>query len=226
MMVEPTTFELRSAEGYSPDVVVLAQGEYPTHPQLLDLLERVPHLVVCDGAIRGLWARTTRRPDCVIGDGDSVPMDELKDKGIDFVHVSDQETNDLTKGVNYCLSKGWSHICILGATGRREDHTIGNIMLLPEYLRMGAEVRMLSDYGMFVPLIGCAMLYTEVGRQLSFFNVGGQPFTVTGVKYPIDHQTFSALWQATLNEATSPTVSVTCSDVVLVYMSEEIKAPH
>ena len=47
-----------------------------------------------------------------------------------IVHVTEQETNDLNKAFRYCLANGWTDIVILGATGKREDHTLGNIGLL------------------------------------------------------------------------------------------------
>ena len=48
---------------------------------------------------------------------------------------SDQETNDLTKAVTWCSERGYRDLVILGATGKREDHTMGNISLLAEYIR-------------------------------------------------------------------------------------------
>ena len=53
--------------------------------------------------------------------------------------ISDQETNDQTKAVNFLLAQGKRRIAIIGATGNREDHTLGNISLLSDYLRAGAE---------------------------------------------------------------------------------------
>ena len=48
----------------------------------------------------------------------------------------DQETNDLTKAVKWCNERGYNDIVIIGATGKREDHTIGNISLLAEYAKI------------------------------------------------------------------------------------------
>ena len=79
------------------------------------------------------------QPDIIIGDGDSLSeTNRLKYADLIF-HNPDQETNDQTKAVQYLLSKGKRKIAIVGATGKREDHTIGNVSLLMEYMRMGAE---------------------------------------------------------------------------------------
>lgn len=222
-MNTPKVIDLKERLDFAPDAIILAQGDFPTDEGLRHMMDVVPHLIVCDGAINGLLAHSSRRPDCVIGDGDSVPMDKLAELDIPFVHISEQDTNDLTKSINYCAQRGWTRVCILGGTGRREDHTIGNITLLGDYHKMGLEVRMMSDFGTFVPTVGAVTLLVEEGTQLSFFNIGGRPFSARGVKYPFEEEVFAPLWQATLNEATASEVHLLSSDVILVYTAQERK---
>lgn len=225
-MKSPTTYlDLRHLADYRPEAVILAQGDYPAAQALIHHIERVPHLVVCDGAIRTHLERSQRKPDCVIGDGDSVPLQLLRSHNIPFIHIRDQETNDLTKSVTHCLRQGWHDIAILAGTGKREDHTIGNIFLLPEYSKMGARVRMLSDHGIFIPLSGYTELTVEVGTQLSFFPTDSHPMTAEGVRYPFDARRFDALWQATLNEAVASQVTLHTEGVMLLYVAHERKSP-
>lgn len=222
-MSTPRIIDLKDRLDYTPDAVILAQGDYPTDEGLRQMIDFAPHLIACDGAVNGLLVHARRRPDCVIGDGDSVPMERIKALNIPFLHIGDQDTNDLTKSINYCLQKGWKRVCILGGTGRREDHTLGNIFLIADYHDMGMEVRMMSDYGTFVAAEGEVALHVEVGTQLSFFNIGGKPFSARGVKYPFEGEIFAPLWQATLNEAVSTPVQLLTSSVVLVYVAQERK---
>ena len=71
-------------------------------------------------------------PDIIIGDGDSL-CPEYRELYASLVHHNpDQETNDQTKAVHYLYARGMRRIAIVGATGKREDHTIGNISLLME----------------------------------------------------------------------------------------------
>ena len=131
------------------EAVVLANGDYPFADVPFQLLKRVPYVVCCDGGANEYIERGCL-PDIIIGDGDSLSeTNRLKYADLIF-HNPDQETNDQTKAVQYLLSKGKRKIAIVGATGKREDHTIGNVSLLMEYMRMGAEVRSYTDYGVFV----------------------------------------------------------------------------
>lgn len=220
------TFDFRDRLSYTPQAIVLAQGDYPSDAGLRKMIEEVPHLIVCDGAVRGLLEHSSRSPDCVIGDGDSVPMARLEELGIPFVHVQNQNTNDLTKAIMLCKDNGWMRVCILGGTGRREDHTLGNISLLCEYHMLGMEVRMMSDYGTFLPFEGDCTLTVEVGQQLSLFNLGGAHLSASGVKYPFERTNFAALWQATLNEAVAEEVHLSADRLILIYIAQERKDPQ
>ena len=125
--------------------VVVANGLFPTGQQALELLRQAEFVVACDGAVIGL--ENGRLPDAVVGDLDSLP-EPVRNRYSDRIHrVKDQETNDLTKAVNYVKTLGFREVLILGATGRREDHTLGNISLLAQYVTEFERVEMVSDFG-------------------------------------------------------------------------------
>lgn len=212
-----------SLSAFSPSAVVLAQGEYPSSPAVRRLLYDASHLVICDGASKHLLTESALNPALIIGDGDSIPLEVKEKYGHLFVHVSEQDTNDLTKAVNSCKERGWNRVIILGATGLREDHTIANIFLLEEYRRMGMEVRMVSDYGSFYPIIGDVTFKVQPKQQISLFPLSETPFSTEGLLYEIEKQGFSALWQASLNEAVGHEFVISTSEPVIVYVANEVK---
>ena len=116
------------------DAVVLANGEYPASPLPLKILAEAPYVVCCDGGADE-YIRRGHTPDVIIGDGDSLSDENRRKFGHILHRISDQETNDQTKAVNFLLAQGKRRIAIIGATGKREDHTLGNISLLIDYLR-------------------------------------------------------------------------------------------
>ncbi|MDE5552221.1 MAG: thiamine diphosphokinase, partial [Muribaculaceae bacterium] len=129
----------------------------------------------------------------------------------------DQETNDQTKAIQYLSSKGIRRVVVLGATGMREDHTLGNISLLPEYLREGLEVRAYTDYGVFIPVNGDASFRCRPGTQVSVFNFGSEGMHSEGLKYPLRH--FDALWQGTLNEAVTGEFTIYARGEYMVFIN-------
>lgn len=198
------------------DAVILANGEYPTHPLPLKILAEAPYVVCCDGGANE-YIRQGNTPDVIIGDGDSL-SDENRKKYAHLLHrISEQETNDQTKAVRFLLEQGKRNIVILGATGKREDHTLGNISLLVEYLRMDADVRMYTDHGVFIPCEGTHTFACPSGTQISIINFTARNLHSTGLAYPI--YDFTNWWQGTLNECTGTEFTIEAEGEYLVMMN-------
>ena len=194
------------------DAVVLANGDFPVHAVPLSLLENAAHIVACDGAIAHLEAHKYQADIVAIGDGDSIP-DGLRNC---LIHVDEQEDNDLTKATRYCLKRGWHRIAYVGATGQREDHTIGNISLIVRYfLEMGVEPLLVTDYGWFVVAKGDSEFESFPGQQVSIFNVNCQNLTSEGLRW--QSYPYHQFWQGTLNEALSTVFRFQADGCYLVY---------
>lgn len=203
-------------EHYIPEAVILANGEYPSHELPLKLLKEAEFVVCCDGAANEYISRG-HTPDIIIGDGDSLsPENKIRFSEI-VHHIADQETNDQTKAVRFLQEKGFRKIAILGATGKREDHTLGNISLLIDYMRSGMEVRTFTDYGVFMPIEGTQTFASHPGQQVSIINFGAKGLKGEGLVYPLSD--FTNWWQGTLNEATADHFSIHCEGEYLLFIA-------
>jgi thiamine pyrophosphokinase len=190
--------------------VILADGTFPSHEIPLSFLQTARKIIACDGATVSLL-QAGLEPDYIVGDLDSLSA-ELKRRYADrLVHVSEQETNDLTKSVHFCVENGWKEISIIGATGRREDHTLGNISLLAGYAGI-AQVQMLTDFGVFVSIKQSAMFESFPGQQVSLFALDSRTlFNSENLQYPLDNRPLTSWWQGTLNESSGRTFSIQLS---------------
>ncbi len=180
--------------------VILANGTFPSHPVPLNRLREADMIVCCDGAAEKLVANG-QEPAVIIGDLDSVPP-AIKEKYKSIlVQDLDQETNDLTKAVNWCVATGILEVAILGATGIREDHTLGNISLLADYYNR-IDAVMLTDTGTFRVYDHSMTIASYPGQQVSLFSIDSSlKVTSTGLKYPLENLTLHSWWRGTLNEA-------------------------
>lgn len=201
----------------SYDAVILANGEQPEHDIPTELLQEAPYIVCCDGAINYCdWA------DAVVGDGDSIPSWAMEEYECIFHQEEEQEDNDLTKATRFCVERGFKKIVYLGATGLREDHTLGNISLLMRYFReMGVEPVMATNHGWFMPANGSCSFASFPGQQVSIFNFGCTSLRTEGLRY--DGYPFQQWWQGTLNEATADSFCVEADGDYLVFRTYEGK---
>ena len=198
------------------DAVIVAGGEFPTAPQPLEVLQSAPFVVCCDGAADSYIA-TGGVPDAIVGDGDSISAAN-REKYAHLLHViSEQETNDQTKAVRFLMERGKRRIAIVGATGRREDHTIGNISLLIEYARAGGDVCSFTDHGMFIPCNGTTTHKCRKGQQVSIFSITAKELSAEGLLYPI--YDFNNWWQGTLNECTGDEFTINANGEYLLFIN-------
>lgn len=195
--------------------IILANGDYPTHPIPVKLLYSNNPVVCCDGAANNFIAHGGN-PIAIIGDCDSV-CNQIRNQYREKLHpIFEQETNDLTKAVNYLIEQGENDIVILGATGKRECHTLGNISLLMKYQCMGIHVMMYTDHCKIIPVHDSIELTTRIGQQISIINYNAHNFRSQGLKYPL--YDFNEWWQGTLNECVAQTVSISAKGNYLVLL--------
>jgi len=180
--------------------VILADGSFPEHAIPLSFLQTAERIICCDGATENLL-RYGLEPDYIVGDLDSISETLKKRFSPTLFHNPDQETNDLTKSVGFCSAHRWNEVTILGASGKREDHTLGNLSLLADYAEK-IKVQLLTDYGVFVPQLESASYESYPGQQVSIFSLTPAALLTTHrLAYPLEKRGLSSWWQGTLNEA-------------------------
>ena len=206
--------------------VIVGNGQFPKKEYPLYLLESADYVICCDGAIdtylRHFRGRNLRRPDVVVGDMDSL-SEKTAERFRDIaVKIDEQETNDQSKAFHYILEHfpDVDTVHILGATGKREDHTIGNLSLLMEYAREMRRqdcgrtvfVDIVSDWSTAFAITDSCTLDVGEGRSVSIIcpdnslNIKSE-----GLVWPTDNVVFDNLWQATLNRASADRISLTFS---------------
>lgn len=197
------------------ETVILANGEFPTHPTVVSILKNAKYIVCCDGATDNA-VQANIIPDAIVGDCDSLST-ENKIRFTDVIHqIHEQDTNDLTKAVNFCVKQNRKKMTILGATGKREDHTLGNISLLCEYMKI-ADVEMITDHGIFVPVESDSLFESYTKQQVSFFCLDRCRITTHKLVYGVKDQIFSSWWQGTLNEAIENEFGIDTNGRTIVY---------
>ena len=103
---------------------------------------------------------------------------------------------------------GYKDIVIIGATGKREDHTLGNISLLAEYVQE-MNVIMVTDTGILRPFLKSTSVSSFPGQQVSIFSIDTETeVTSHGLRYPLNRTKITNWWFATLNESLGDSFSL------------------
>ena len=206
------------------NVVIICDGVFPKSEYPRYLIRTADFIICCDGALVKFLRNSKaifgeqRLPDLVTGDMDTL-FESMQKKYADIIVKEDeQEHNDQTKAVRWALNnlEGIESIYIIGATGGRADHTIGNAALLMEYTRMfdlnGINIESITDNGTIFPINDTIEFDCGTGREVSIFTPDNTlRIKSEGLMYPTDEVVFDNWWKATLNKSVSDTVKLTFS---------------
>ena len=226
------------------NIAILAAGDFPTHPIPLQALRNADYIVCCDSAYShfSIFNFQFSIPFVVIGDGDSLTEETKRELGDRWIHVAEQDYNDLHKAMAWIMAEVRSkryeapgvndnsdlRITILGATGKREDHTLGNISYLVTFAMEypGIKLEMLTDYGSFRSIAAGTHTFPSFpGQQVSLFAMDPTvALSCQELRWPL--QDFHPLtwWQATLNEALAHTFTLASTGWSILFQTYEPKA--
>lgn len=196
--------------------VILANGDFPREGGVAwKILANAGRVVACDGAADAYIAHFGKPPSITVGDMDSLKNPSAFSSGGALLRrISGQDDNDLAKAVRICRENGWENPVILGATGKRDDHTLGNIFRAFEF---GLEI--VTDYGRFTPVCGEAKFALPVGSPFSVFAPDPATHaTSRGLEWPLDGVKFTNLYCATLNRTNAPLVEIASDRTIFAYI--------
>lgn len=118
-------------DGQEP-ALILANGAVCSQKILSEFLEWCPFVLVVDGALQTALDKGIAF-NAVSGDFDSEtnPHQKLQHlPHVEIIETPDQDFTDLHKAVMICIEKGYKTVHVLWGTGKRTDHTIGNLDLI------------------------------------------------------------------------------------------------
>lgn len=195
--------------------VILAAGDYPKKKSRAHkLLESATRVVACDGAALKYIKDFGKGPEIVIGDMDSFRgAEDVTLYHSNLIHIADQDTNDLSKAIDFCRARGWDDIIVVGATGKREDHSTANI-----FLALDKRVMLVSEFGIFSPIEDRLELKLKIGTTVSIF--APDPKTKVksvGLEWPLDNHKFTNLYSAALNRTNAEKITLNTNRPILVY---------
>ena len=137
--------------------LIIANGDPPKKQRLELLLKRVGIVICADGgANTALKMEIT--PDAIVGDLDSIHAEALvKFRKVPIHEDRDDQTTDLEKAIAWAVESKYDHLTVVGASGKRLDHSVGNLGVLRKFYP-DAIITFVDDWG--------ELCY--VGREYSF----------------------------------------------------------
>lgn len=158
---------------------------------------RYDRILAADSGMNALYAAAVT-PDIIIGDFDSADKKILaffqQNKEIDFCTLNpEKDDTDTEFAIRESIRRGADSITIIGGTGTRLDHVLGNISLLGIGLEEGVRMELLDAHNRICMIDHSVTLKKkeQYGNYLSLIPYNGNVTGVTlkGLKYPLHNYT-------------------------------------
>lgn len=157
-------------------------------------------IIAVDGGLLALH-KLHLKPTAIVGDFDTVDKDLLeqyKNSGEAIYwefHNPEKDETDTELALNTAMNLGCTSLVLLGATGGRMDHSIGNIHLLYFCLKRNVSAAIVDEKNRITVLTeGRTFIACEMwGKYVSFLPLSSEVkgITLTGFKYPLTQKDIS-----------------------------------
>lgn len=172
--------------------VMIAGGTEPTREILMEELKEADFVICADRGIEVLY-KNGLTPNKLVGDFDSINpkvLDYYKEKGSDIkIYPPEKNYTDSEIAFEKAIEDPRIDvICLLGCTGTRIDHVIGNIGLLNRALNKGIKAYIRDENNYMFLIDKSTKLKNVFGKYISFqgFREAVLDFKIEGAKYDLD----------------------------------------
>lgn len=175
-----------------------------------------------DGAFRYLQ-KLNIQPDIISGDFDSFEISQFPPE-IEIISTPDQNDTDFAKALTIIKNKGFSHVDVFGASGRQQDHFIGNLNAAYRFKNQ-LNITFYDNYSKYFFAENSTKLEGYFGRTISLIPFPECKNIVTnGLEYPLNNEDLNLLSRiGTRNKANQDFVTIEYTEgaLVLFIMDEE-----
>ena len=133
--------------------------------------------------------------------------------------IRDRDNTDLDKAFEWCKLNNLSPLTVLGTSQLREDHTIGNLILLANYSDE-LDINFVTDYFTITCHQGKRSFTSFKEQLVSILPVEDiQSITTEGLEFPLIDEPFPISSRGISNRATGHQFIITSSRKIWVFRS-------
>ena len=185
--------------------VIIGGADIRDYGRARSCLHDDDYCVYCDCGLKHREALGIM-PDLVIGDFDSHSRPEDMNNVIVLPVVKDD--TDTIYAVKEGIKRGYEDFLMIGVTGGRQDHNLGNIYALLMLAKSGKNALMIDDWSEMSIIQSGETRRVKYGcKFFSLLNIAGvaRGITITGAKYDLDDAEILPEYQYGIsNEVLSP----------------------
>ena len=198
-------------------VVIVGNGEFPSHKIPLNHLKNAGTIICADGGADQLISYNLT-PNAIIGDMDSTKLRKDDFKGA-WISSPNQNRTDLQKTLDWCIANNLNDVTVLGAMGRREDHSLGNLHVLDEFSQK-LKMKFVTNYAVIHSFKGKRIFSSLIGQQISIVAIENiQSISTVGLKYELKNKSFPPACNGISNEAIGEIFTIKSTEPIWLFIN-------
>ena len=167
--------------------VIIGGAQIKNYNRIISKLNKEDFFIFCDSGLKH-QEKLNIQPNLIIGDFDSIEKPKIDVETIVLPTVKDD--TDTFYAVKEALKRGFNEYLLIGVTGNRLDHTLGNLSALLYLYNQGKDAKIIDDYSVR-QIVDNDPVIIDKAKYFSLLNISG---TATGVnienaKYPLKDAT-------------------------------------
>lgn len=172
-------------------ITIVSGGTAPTKQVLSRELNDSDYLICADSGANSIYNYNIY-PDFLIGDFDSIDIKILnyfKESKTNIIqYPRDKDYTDTEIAIDKAIELGAKEIVLLGCTGSRLDHTLGNISMLFKCLKVGIKATIIDSNNRMFMADKSIAINGDKGEKFSVFPFGGSVYnlSIIGAKYTLE----------------------------------------
>ncbi len=164
--------------------VIIGGAPIENYERIREYLTYNDFYIFCDSGLKHC-DELGAQPSLIVGDFDSYAKPDGDVETIELPTVKDD--TDTVHAMKEAVSRGYRDFLLIGMTGRRLDHTLGNVYMLVKLHELGLKGLMVDDYSE-ISVVGTEPV--EIDDSLPYFstlNITGKAkgINVKNAKYPL-----------------------------------------
>ncbi|MTI47717.1 thiamine diphosphokinase [Sporosalibacterium faouarense] len=128
--------------------LIISNGTIEDTNILNKFIDESDYVICADGGARHFY-KTEFKPSVIVGDFDSLNSEillDMRNKEIELYQFpAEKDMTDTELAIDLALKRGATDITLLGGTGSRLDHTIGNIMIMKKFVNIDANIKIVNS---------------------------------------------------------------------------------
>lgn len=182
--------------------VIVGGAPIENYDRIKGYLRDDDFIIYCDCGLKHR-ERLEVKPDLIVGDFDSYEKSKLGGISINMENATatDEDSSevielcpvkddtDTSHAVTVALERGFEEFLLVGMTGRRMDHTLGNVYILHRLDELNKKALMADDYSEMSIVNRETVSIDDSMPFFSLINITGKAsgITIKNAKYPLDN---------------------------------------